>query len=229
MELAQTLEPIRERSPLAAARLHRQLTAEQAGRRAGLTADEVTWLEEGRVYRFPSADDALAALLLYVTALGIDRREARELVGLPVPPRPLEDNPRGRLIGLAAIAALLLALLAAVLVPDLGRGDSAAKAVAPARALPPPWKISVDVLNGSGDINYTRRVASRIGALAYQVKRVAKADRFDYRQTSIYYEPGGEGIAVRLARQLGVTTKPLPGGDNPRRLVVIVGPAKGPG
>jgi hypothetical protein len=34
---------------------------------------------------------------------------------------------------------------------------------------------------------------------------------------------------VRLARQLGVVTKPLPGGTDPNRLLVIVGPQRGPG
>ena len=49
---------------------------------------------------------------------------------------------------------------------------------------------------------------------------MAKAGRFDYTHTAVYYEPGGRGIGVRLARQLGVVTSPLPGGTNPRRLVV---------
>ena len=35
-------------------------------------------------------------------------------------------------------------------------------------------------------------------------------------------------VAARLARQLGVGTRPLPGGDNRKRLVVIVGPHRGP-
>jgi hypothetical protein len=94
--------------------------------------------------------------------------------------------------------------------------------------LPPPWRIDVDVLNGSGDINYTRAVASRIGAFGYRIGRVAKAGRFDYTHTAVYYEPGGLPIAIRLARQLGIVTSPLPGGSNPRRLVVIVGPHRGP-
>ena len=230
MELVRPLEEISERSPLAAARLQRQLTVDDAARRAGLSADEVGWLEEGRVYRFPSTDAALLALLLYASALEIDRREARELAGLPVPPRPLDPvNPLARVIGAAALAALLTALILTVLAPGL-TGGGAKTVTAPAGPpLPPPWKISVDVLNGSGDINYTRRVASRIGAMAYQVHRVARANRFDYPQTAVYYEPRGRDVAVRLARQLGVVTKPLPGGTNARRLVVIVGPAKGPG
>jgi hypothetical protein len=101
--------------------------------------------------------------------------------------------------------------------------------VAQAATLPKPWQIQVDVLNGGGDINWTRQVASRIQSLAYTVKKVRRADRFDYPQSAVYYAPGGRLIAVRLARQLGVVTRPLPGGANPKRLVVIVGPQRGPG
>jgi transcriptional regulator with XRE-family HTH domain len=218
------LEPVR--SPLAIARLRRQLSVEEAAGRAGLTPDEVSWLEEGRVYRFRSPDAALAATLLLVAALEVDRREALELTGLPVPPRRPERNVRGRV---AAIAALIGALAALLLVPRFGGDEAGAPAAAPVPKLPPPWRVSVVVLNGGGDINHTRRVASRIGALAYQVKRVARADRFDYRQTTVYYAPEGGPIAARLARQLGVGTKPLPGGNKPRRLIVIVGPRRGPG
>jgi len=98
MELVHPLEPTGEESPLARARLHRQLTVEETARRAGITAEEVRWLEEGRVYRFPRPDDALIATALYATALGLDNREARELAGLPVPPQPIERNPLPRLL-----------------------------------------------------------------------------------------------------------------------------------
>src|SRR5919109_4068853 len=115
MELVHPLEPTGEESPLARARLHRQLTIEEAARRAGITEDEVRWLEEGRVYRFPRPDDALAATVLYASALGIDNREARDLAGLPVPPLPNERNPvprlvviGGVLVSLALFGALLL-------------------------------------------------------------------------------------------------------------------------
>ena len=60
------------------------------------------------------------------------------------------------------------------------------------RALPPPWRISVEVLNGGGDITYTRRVADRIGSFAYQIKKVSRAGRFDYPETSVYFPPGGK-------------------------------------
>src|SRR5437870_7275912 len=85
-----------EESPLARARIHRQLTVEEAARRAGLAPEEVRWLEEGRVYRFPSADHALVATVLLASALGIGHREALELAGRHVPPRPLQVNPWSR-------------------------------------------------------------------------------------------------------------------------------------
>src|SRR3982751_2858324 len=100
MQLVEQLEPTGEESPLARARLQRQLTLEETARRAGLTVDEAQWLEEGRVYRFPSADDALLAGLLCGTALGIDNREARELAGMPTPATPAHRNPLPRLVAL---------------------------------------------------------------------------------------------------------------------------------
>lgn len=210
----------------------RQLPLREAAAKAGLTEEQVTWLEEGRVYRFATPDDALLALLLYATALGIDHREARGLAGLHVRPKPLQVNPYTRLAVLGGLAAAVVALVAALTLPgradDRARADEAARVAADGK-LPHPWQIHVDVRNGSGDINYTRRVASRIGALGYQVARVARADRFDYPETAVYYQRGGQKVAERLGRQLQIATKPLPGGHDGRRLVVIVGPQRGPG
>jgi transcriptional regulator with XRE-family HTH domain len=222
MELVHQLEPQPERSALAAARIKRKLTVDQVSRRAGLAVEQVEWLEEGRVYRFPSPDRALLAVLLYGTALGIDAREARELAGLPVGPQ--ERFPTGRVVaGVSAVA--LLGLLLVTLLPGLGfTGSKKAKA----RPSLPPWRISVDVLNGGGDYNYTRTLASRIGALGYRIERVTKAGRFDYPSTAVYYEPGGAENCGRLADQLRVDLQPLPGGTNARRCVVIAGPPSGP-
>src|SRR5882724_6515767 len=148
-----------EPSPLASARLQRKLTVDEAARRAGLTADQIEWLEEGRVYRFPSADDALVAVVLYATALGIDQDEARGLARLPVETRP-RRYPRTR-IASAAAGVVVLAALAVTLLGGLGLGgDSKQQGAKP---LPPTWKLNVDVLNGGGDIYYTRAVASKIG------------------------------------------------------------------
>ena len=166
-------EVVSDRSPLASARLHRRLTVEEVAKRAGVTADQVEWLEEGRVYRFPSVDSAIETTLLVAAALDIDRREARRLAGLPVPPRPLDVNPTGRLVGVAAISAALMALVAFVLVPALSGKSAPAvdPVVAQAATLPKPWKVQVDVLNGAGDITWTRQVASQIQSLAYTVKK----------------------------------------------------------
>jgi hypothetical protein len=226
MELVQPLEPTGEESPLARARLHRQLTVEETAKRAGITTEEVRWLEEGRVYRFPRPDDALIATALYATALGMDNREARELAGLPVPPQPVERNPVPRILVIGGLVVALIAVATILVVTRTGGKSGASNQ---AVILPPPWRIPINVLNGSGDINYTRRVASRIGAFGYTIKKVGRADNFTYPQTAVYFPPRCEGVAFRLAKQLGVTTKPLPGGAGPCQLYVIVGPARGPG
>ena len=224
MEAVPALHPRGEKPPLAAARLRRQLTVESAAKLARLTPDEVTWLEEGRLYRFPSADSASLALLLYATGLGISRQEARRLAGLPIVARPRREQVR-QVAGMAIGAVLLTAALGAFLLPGLARGTKPAAASRVAADLPPTWRVDVDVLNGSGDMNYTRTVASKIGALAYRITRVTRANRFDYTQTAVYFHPGGERLAERLAKQLGVQARPLPGDGNPSRLVVVVGPA----
>jgi transcriptional regulator with XRE-family HTH domain len=226
MELVEPLEPIGEESPLARARLHRQLTVEETAKRAGISVEEVRWLEEGRVYRFARPDDALAATLMYASALGIDNREARELAGMPVPPLPVERNPISRLVVIAGVLVALAVFATLLVVPR--SGGKHATAISDA-ILPAPWRIPVTVLNGSGDINYTRQVASRIGAFGYTIKKVGRASSFNYPQTGVYFPPRCDGVALRLAKQMGVETKPLPGGTGACQLYVIVGPARGPG
>jgi len=226
MELVEPLEPIGEESALARARLRRRLTVEETATRSGLSVEQVRWLEEARVYRFARPDDALSATVLYATALGIDNREARELAGMPVPPLPAERNPAPRLVAIGAVL-LALALFATLLVVPRS-GAKRATAVNNA-ILPAPWRIPVTVLNGSGDINYTRQVASHVGSFGYTVKKVGRASNFRYPQTAVYFPPRCEGVALRLAKQLGVETEPLPGGTGACQLFVIVGPARGPG
>ncbi len=226
MEHARALEEVvaADESPLAHARLKRQLTLDEVAKRAGVSPDELQWLEEGRLYRFPTPDRALLVTLLCASALGADHREALELAGLPTPPLP--TSPLRRIGAVAAIAALIVAAVLAVV---LARGGSQAKpsaAAAAAATLPAPWAISVVVLNGNGDYVWTRQVASRIQALSYRIVKVGKATAFNYPQTEVYYPPGAQAIATRLAKQLEVPIQPLPGGLDARRLVVIVGPRK---
>jgi len=225
MELVQPLEPHGPESPFARARLQRQLTLEETARRSGLSNEQARWLEEGRVYRFPSADDALVAALMYGTALGVDNREARELAGLPVPEPPAERRPIPRLIAIAAIVLGAALFSAFVLAPHNGRRQGGPTG----SALPPPWRVNVTVLNGSGDINYTRQVASHVQAFGYAIKKVGRASSFNYPQTGVYFPPSCDALALRLAKQLGVAANPLPGGTGSCQLYVIVGPARGPG
>ena len=222
MELTRPLEaaPIEQRSVLTSLRLQRKLTIEEAAKRAALWPDQVQWLEEGRLYRFPTSETAVLALLRYATWLGIDHREARRLSGLPVEPPPRRQFARWIA---AACGAALVAALAAALFLATGHGSTPSSKAAP--SLPPPWRYAVDVLNGGGDINFTRQLASRVGSFGYHIGHVMRANRFGYKQTVVYFEPGGEAAARRLASQLGCgTVSPLPGGSNPRRLVVITGP-----
>src|SRR3954470_10382316 len=200
-------------SPLTTARLQRKLTVEEAAKRAALWPEQVEWLEGGRLYRSPGYQIAVMALLRYATSLGIDHREARRLSGMPVEPPP--RRPIGRWIAAGAATAVVVAATLTFAIGLGGNGPSAAERRA--STLPPPWKVSIDVLNGGGDINYTRRVASRIGSFRYRIQHVTRASRFDYKETSVYFEPGGGALAQRLAAQLGgVSTHPLPGGKNKR-------------
>ena len=225
MELARPLEtaPAEKSTALTSMRLQRKLTVEEAAKKAALWPEQVEWLEEGRLYRFPGYEAAVIALLRYATALGIDHREARKVSGMPVePPGP---SALGRWVAVGA-AAVVVSAVALAFVLTLGR-DGTSAAERRAAGLAPPWKVAVDVLNGGGDINYTRRIASRIGSFGYRIEHVTKANRFDYKQTAVFFEPGGSALAQRLATQIGCgKTSPLPGGNNPRRLVVIVGPAR---
>jgi transcriptional regulator with XRE-family HTH domain len=221
MELAHPLDTVPHPSPLAEARERRDLSIKQVAYRTGLSEQEIEWLEDGRIYRFPSQNAAMLAGIVYATALGIDRWEARRLAGLPMAPGGFRVNARARLIVVAAIAALLSALAVMVISPDLRVARTRTVVPIPNANLPKPWQLNVTVLNGS-DITWTRTLASRIGAMGYTIKHVGKADRFDYRTSSVFYGPGGRAVGLRLAHQLAVEAKPAPG-LKPNQLLVIAG------
>ena len=211
----------------ATARLRRQLSREQVAQRSGITAEQVSWLEEGRVYAFRNPEDALAAALLLASGLEIDNHEARELAGFPVLPRRIERNPRGRLA--AAAALIIVGIAAAVMLGYALRGPAThALSLGGSKAtLPAAWKVKVVVENGGGAINYTRQVASRIASFGYQISSVKRASRFNYKRTTIFYSNLGKGqeLGQRLAGQLKADLLPLPSGNDALHLLVIVGPA----
>jgi hypothetical protein len=217
-------------SPLGAARLRRRLTVEEAAARARMEVDQVKSLEENCMYRFGSNADALAAALVYATALGISEREARQIAGLPVASRLVDPWSLRRSMAICAFLAARGTLVWFGFRPELGSESSAAAAppasqtpADPATTLPEPWEIQVDVYNGTGTGNAAASMANRVAGLAYQIGKVGNAKGDNYRKTLVYYPPGGQEIAARLARELGVGTAALPGGDNPNRLVLIVG------
>jgi len=220
-----TRVPSPEASTLGAARVRRRMTIDEAAARTGLDPEELRALEEGRIYRFPSVDDALAATLVYATALGIDEGEARKAAGL----RRRRKWPLDRWLAAVGFAAAAILLGWFVLVPQVadriptGSGPASGSAEAH-KALPPPWEIRVDVYNGTTTPNAATRFANQIGGpLAYQLGSVDNASRLDYVQTRVYYPPGSAAIAERLAKQLGVEMTELPSGKDPKRLVVIIG------
>jgi transcriptional regulator with XRE-family HTH domain len=218
-----------ETSPLVAARLRRRLTLEEAAARADLDVDAVKSLEESRTYVFPSTAAAIAAAVVYASSLGITPREARELAGLPVHSLVEKWSLRRWLYVLGFVAAVAALVLFAVRPQIFPSGQPAAAGtpttprVAAAPPLPEPWEIQVDVYNGSHRGNAAAGVANQVAGLAYRIGDVRNANRKDYAETRVYYPPGADAVAERLARELGIKTAALPGGDNPRRLVVIIG------
>jgi hypothetical protein len=181
------------------------------------------------MYRFGSNANALAAALVYATALGISEREARQIAGLPVSSRFADTWSLRRTLAMAAFLAAAGMLIWFGFRPEMrGGSPTASPAASPTPAavaptLPQPWEIDVDVYNGTPGGNAAASMANRIAGLAYRIGKVANAKRDDYTKTLVYYPPGAEAIGARLAKSLGVGTAALPGGTDPKRLVVIVG------
>jgi hypothetical protein len=213
-------------SPLVAARLRRRLSIEQAAARASLDVNAVKNLEESRTYVFPSTADAIAAAVVYASALGITEREARELAGLPVVSVMERWSLRRWAIVLGfvvALAALMIFVLRPQFLPAEPTAPPPAAAQPAAAPLPERWEIQVDVYNGTARGNAAAGIANEIAGLAYRIGDVGNATQRNYVHTRVYYPPGAEAIAERLAGEIGVGTTALPGGDDPTRLVVIVG------
>lgn len=213
-------------SPLVAARLRRRLSIEQAAERASLDVNAVKNLEESRTYVFPSTADAIAAAVVYASSLGITEREARELAGLPVVSAMERWSLRRWAIVLGfvvALAALMIFVLRPQFLPAEPTAPPPAAAQPAAAPLPERWEIQVDVYNGTVRGNAAAGIANEIAGLAYRIGDVGNARQRNYVATRVYYPPGAEGIAERLAGEIGAGTTALPGGDDPNRLVVIVG------
>ncbi len=222
LELAHPLDAIPQRSPLLEARERHGLSITQVAYRTGLTESEIEWLEDGRLYRFSSQNQAILSGIVYATTIGVDRYEARRLAGLPVAGR-MRVNAKARLAVVGALAALLSALAVLLVAPNLRVANTRVVEAIPNANLLPPWKLQVTVENGNGNIVWTRSLASRIGAMGYTISKVGRADRFDYPSTTVYYGSGGHDVGLRLARQLSAQAEQAPGLTK-RQLLVVVGP-----
>src|SRR3954463_8239125 len=115
-------------SPLGAARLRRRLTVEEAAARARMQVDQVKSLEENCMYRFGSNADALAAALVYATALGLSERAARQSPGLPVTSRLVDPWSLRRSMAICAFLAAVGTLVWFGFRPGLGSGRSPPRA-----------------------------------------------------------------------------------------------------
>ncbi len=224
-------------SPLARARIRGTLTVEQAAEAAGVTADAARWLEQGRLYRFADADAAIAATIAYAGAVGALEEHARDGVARAA---RRARSPRRRALVVTAIAVAAVgvaATIAAALAERDGSGTSAGAAPgvtrvaagagggAAASAAPAtsPAAVVVDTIDAAGRPTAARALAVRLTGLGYRVGRVTSAGRRDEPDTAVYFEPGGAAAGARLARSLDLPSRPLPGGSDPRRLVVVVG------
>ena len=223
LELAHPLDALPQPSPLADARKCHGLSIAQVAYRTGLSESEIEWLEEGRLYRFPSQNQAILAGIVYATTIGVDRYEARRLAGLPIAGGRVHVNAKARLVVVGALAALLSALGVLLVAPSLHMTSTKVVEAIPNAKLPPPWKLHVTVENGNGNIVWTRSLASRIGAMGYTISKVGRADRFNYPATRVYYGTGGHDVGLRLARQLGAQAQEAPGLTK-QELLVVAGP-----
>ncbi|MFQ5746032.1 MAG: LytR C-terminal domain-containing protein [Gemmatimonadota bacterium] len=66
-------------------------------------------------------------------------------------------------------------------------------------------RVSVEVLNGSGDPGAARRVAERLREMGFDVKTFGNAQSFAHSVTSVLDRSGRPGAARRIADSLGVT------------------------
>ena len=179
--------------------------------------------EEGRLYRFPSSDAALMALLLYSTGLGIGRREARRLAGLPIFTRPRREHVR-QAAGMMVGAVLLLAAAGAFVLP--GSCTQATHAPGDCRSGP-----AADVEGGSGRSQRQRRHELHAHASRARSERSPTGSTGSTRRPLRLSRdrrvlPSGRREARRTAGPpLGVPHGRFRAA-RPERLVVVVGPAR---
>ena len=229
MQQARILEPVpsSDESPLARARVHRQLTIDEAARRAGVAPEECTGSKRAgsTAFRPPTARCSRRCSTRRRSSSTTARRSGWR--GCDVPPIPPEANPLKRFGAITAFAALILA---AVLAVAFARNESTGKPNASVARRPRRAAGAVGDQGRRAERQRRHRLHAH-GRVAHPGAVVPNPEGrqgggFNYPQTQVYYPPGGQAIGERLAKQLDVPMQPLPGGNDPKRLVVIVGPEK---
>ncbi|MBA3348598.1 MAG: hypothetical protein H0T13_08575 [Actinobacteria bacterium] len=147
-----------------------------------------------------------------------------------MPPRPLGVNPAGRLIGVAALSAALMALLAFVVVPTISGGETPVDPViAQAASLPKPWQVRVEVLNWPATSRGRGRSRAGSSRSPTPSSRCAAPTASTTRAPPSTTDPAAGSSPFGWRASSASSRKPLPGGSEPNRLVVIVGPHRGAG
>ena len=166
MELATALD--HKRSPLARARLAATAARPRSRGQGRLTEDESSGSGGPRLSLPLPGRRAARAPAVHDRARDRPPRGARDRRA-PRRPAPVQRQPATRLRCSRRVAAAAVALTAAFVIPghaaERAREAQASQLAAEA-ALPKPWQIHVDVLNGNGDIVYTvrsRRASVRSG------------------------------------------------------------------
>ena len=211
MEHARTLEvaPVAaaDESPLAHARLHRQLTVDEAARRAERLARRGAVARGRPPLPLPDARPRAAR-----DACSTRRRSASSTArrssspACPSPPLPFVANPWRRSARSPRSARRARGACSRSCSRRAPLEAEAPPPRAAAATLPAPWAIKVVVLNGSGDIVYTRsRREPGPGALVPRHAR-RKASSFNYPQTAGVLPAGRRGdrpAAREAARRPG--------------------------
>lgn len=88
-----------------------------------------------------------------------------------------------------------------------------------------PKMVKVKVLSGNGKISSAKAVFKKLAALGYRVENIGKAPRSNFNVTMVYYAPGYQGEAQRMAAHLGsdAVSKPLTWSST-FHIIVVTGP-----
>jgi len=88
-----------------------------------------------------------------------------------------------------------------------------------------PKMVKVKVLSGNGKISSAKAVSKKLAALGYRIENIGKAPRSNFNVSMVYYAPGYQSEAQRMAAHLGsdAVSKPLTWSST-FHIIVVTGP-----